>query len=67
MAVWIHLPATVIIDRSGRVAATQVGLIGHDGLEGDIKAILNKPLLPLRTPSTPRIFPRWTGTIHRDQ
>jgi cytochrome c biogenesis protein CcmG/thiol:disulfide interchange protein DsbE len=35
------LPVTMIIDRSGRIAATQVGLIDHDNFEAAIQALLN--------------------------
>jgi cytochrome c biogenesis protein CcmG/thiol:disulfide interchange protein DsbE len=38
------LPVTVIIDRSGRIAATRVGLIGHDEFEGSIRAMLGESL-----------------------
>jgi cytochrome c biogenesis protein CcmG/thiol:disulfide interchange protein DsbE len=34
------LPVTVIIDRSGRIAATYVGLISHDDFEAAIRAML---------------------------
>ncbi len=34
------LPVTVIIDRSGRIAATHEGLIGHDDFEAEIRAML---------------------------
>jgi len=37
------LPATVIVDRSGRVAANHVGLISHDDFESGIRAMLNLP------------------------
>jgi peroxiredoxin len=36
------LPVTVVIDRSGRIAATQVGLIGHDDFEAAIRAMLGR-------------------------
>jgi peroxiredoxin len=35
------LPVTVIVDRSGRIAATYVGLIGHNNFEAAIRAMLN--------------------------
>jgi len=38
------LPATVIVDRSGRVAATHVGLIVHDDFESGLRAMLNLPI-----------------------
>lgn len=38
------LPVTMIIDRSGRIAATQVGLIGHDDFEAAIRAVLDESL-----------------------
>lgn len=36
------LPATLIIDKSGRIAATHVGLCSRSEYEGDIKTILNE-------------------------
>ena len=36
------LPVTVIIDRSGRIAETYTGLIGHDGFEAAIRRCLGK-------------------------
>jgi cytochrome c biogenesis protein CcmG/thiol:disulfide interchange protein DsbE len=42
------LPVTVVIDRSGRVAATYVGLIGHDEFEGSIRAMLDEAQVTVR-------------------
>jgi peroxiredoxin len=36
------LPATFIIDKSGRIAATHVGLCSKGEYEADIKAVLNE-------------------------
>jgi cytochrome c biogenesis protein CcmG/thiol:disulfide interchange protein DsbE len=36
------LPTTFLIDRSGRIAATHVGLCGKGEYEADIKAVLNE-------------------------
>lgn len=36
------LPTTVIVDRSGRIVATHVGIISHDDLETGIQALLNE-------------------------
>ena len=38
----ISLPTTLIIDRSGRIAATHVGLCSKGEYEADIKAVLNE-------------------------
>ena len=37
------LPTTLILDRSGRVAVTHVGLVSKDSYERDIAAALNEP------------------------
>ena len=36
------LPTTIIIDKSGRIAATHVGLCGKSEYEADIRAVLNQ-------------------------
>ena len=36
------LPVTVVIDRSGRISATHVGLISHDEFEAAIRAMLGE-------------------------
>jgi cytochrome c biogenesis protein CcmG/thiol:disulfide interchange protein DsbE len=36
------LPATLIIDRSGRIAAVHVGLCSKSEYEGDVRAVLNE-------------------------
>jgi cytochrome c biogenesis protein CcmG/thiol:disulfide interchange protein DsbE len=38
----VALPATFIIDRSGRIAATHVGICGKNEYEADIQAVLNE-------------------------
>jgi hypothetical protein len=37
------LPATYLIDRSGRIAATYIGLINRQNLEGNIAKLLAEP------------------------
>jgi thiol-disulfide isomerase/thioredoxin len=37
------LPATFIIDKSGRIAATHLGLCSRNEYEADIQAALNEP------------------------
>jgi peroxiredoxin len=38
----VALPATFIIDKSGRIAATHVGICGKNEYEADIQAVLNE-------------------------
>ena len=36
------LPATYLIDKQGRIAATYVGLVNRENLDANIKALLAK-------------------------
>jgi cytochrome c biogenesis protein CcmG/thiol:disulfide interchange protein DsbE len=38
----VSLPTTFIIDKSGRIAATHVGICGKNEYEADIQAVLNE-------------------------
>ncbi len=36
------MPATFLIDRKGRIAATYIGLVDRNDVEANIKAVLDK-------------------------